>query len=153
MNINHLSSHSLRYSITDFSLSGLPAAIEYPMYNSNQKDPQNFPFRTFSMLITILSLFVCSIVVHVLFQLQIIPRRFDFMRVFGDKKIKPFQFNDMLVLDGVNYRDDNIAAEEKMSERDNDNVGYSDNGKCNSEKMELMTENGNGSTHEKPIKM
>jgi len=72
--------------------------------------------------------------------------------VFGNKEIKPFRFNDMLVFDGVNIQDtidDGDVGEEEVSGKD-EKVG---NGECDSEKMELMTKNGNRTPREEPIKM
>lgn len=59
------------------ALIGLPPFIYYPLYT---KDGQGFPFRTFSMFISLFSLIGVSYVTDVLFRSNMLPKRYDFLK-------------------------------------------------------------------------
>lgn len=82
---------------------GMDPLIKYPFYDE-AKNKQLFPFRTFSMIVTITVLWCSSIVIHILFQKEIIPRKYDKISAFKNG-IKPFQFHDMLDTHGINVKD------------------------------------------------
>lgn len=66
-----------------FRLSGgedaisIPPLIEYPMYNAETKT-QNFPFKTMSMLLNLITVVIVSYLLKYLFESGKIPRRYDF---------------------------------------------------------------------------
>ncbi|XP_013384194.1 high-affinity choline transporter 1 [Lingula anatina] len=55
----------------------LAAFILYPWYDF-ENSAQRFPFKTFSMLVSFLSIVIVSLIFHVLFAREILPKKYDF---------------------------------------------------------------------------
>lgn len=103
----------------------MDALIKYPLYDE-ASDIQYFPFRTFSMFITIAILIISSITAHVLFEKGIISMQYDKADAFKHG-IKPFTFNDMFDIHGIEMTEEYTAngkseESELMTEKKNNNV-------------------------------
>ena len=129
------------------TFSGLPAAIQYPGYKNGV---QNFPFRTFSMILTIFVLWSTSIVSHVLFQRGVLKARHDIAHVFiaSKEEIKPFSFADMLVTEGVKINAMVSETDEEGACDGEEGSSEKVNGNCADEEVELMKRNNNGNHHD-----
>ncbi|XP_066934493.1 high-affinity choline transporter 1-like [Clytia hemisphaerica] len=133
---------------------GLPAAIEYPGFDGTQ----NFPFRTFSMLVTIFILWSTSIGFHLLFEKGVLRPEHDVFDSFNGREIHPFSFSDMMVIGGVKVDEglvdgateidgQNSSCEEK--EEKNEKWLNGANGKH--EEVELLNKNNNNGQSSAPV--
>ena len=59
---------------------GIPPFIKYPYYND--LDGQLFPFRTLAMVVSFVTIVVVSYLLKFLFEREIVPLKFDFLRCF-----------------------------------------------------------------------
>lgn len=64
---------------------GFPAFIKYPFYD--EVKGQLFPFRTFAMVVTFVILIVVSSLTKYLFEEDIIPLKYDFLKEFKTRNI------------------------------------------------------------------
>lgn len=98
-----------------FLILGLPPMIKFPGFKNGE---QRFPFRTFAMIFTMFTLWISSIVVHILFEREIVPKHYDFAGVFEEPP-EPFSFGKMFVTKGITTKRDKALAkanDEKMME-------------------------------------
>ncbi|CAL4127293.1 unnamed protein product, partial [Meganyctiphanes norvegica] len=63
---------------------GIPATIHYPWYDA-ATGTQNFPFRTVSMLVSLLSLIMFSALFKLVFTKELLPKRWDVCECFTRK--------------------------------------------------------------------
>ena len=84
-------------------LIGLPALIKYPMYHY---DYQGFPFRTLTMLLSLLTIFIVSYATKYLFGSGKLPKSLDIFRCFNAR-------NETIALQEQPEKDFPVAREDK----------------------------------------
>ena len=86
-------------------LIGLPAAIEYPLFQDGE---QYFPFRTMSMLISFATLLSVSYLTNFLFDSGRVPTRYDYLKVLQrrEKRYKATRTTDIMLSDLKEYDND-----------------------------------------------
>eukprot|EP00795_Rhopilema_esculentum_P010362 gene10362-19064_t len=84
---------------------GLPSFIKYPLYDENLKK-QLFPFRTLSMLVSLVTLILVSYAAEILFKKFQLSKRFDVFHVFKEEK------EDTVTLKRFNGNQDEIVSKD-----------------------------------------
>lgn len=115
---------------------GLPVFIKYPNYD--EIDGQLFPFRTFAMLSSLLTLISISTLMKYLFEHELLPAKFDVLRCLVNIpddviKVQEPQEGELTTLNNA------IAAKTYQS-----TVGNEMNGRVNPAMIADETDNGGG---------
>ena len=101
---------------------------------------QRFPFRLFTMILTLIVLFTSSLVYHFLFRNNIIPRRLDVANAFGSEDIAAFEWSKMVRFDGM------VMLQGAGTELDGER-----NGACALVDKSRGEENGNGDCEDEKL--
>ena len=98
------------------SLSNLPAFIKYPLYSPD--NGQLFPFRTFAMCCSLLTIVVVSIIAKLLFTRHWLPQKMDICHCFPTS-LGVESANDLVYTSGTDKSMKNV---EKPASPTGDNV-------------------------------
>lgn len=95
-------------------LLSLPPAIEYPYYDA-EAGYQCFPFKTLSMLISLVSILLVSALTHYLFTQNILSAKMDFAKVFWMRD-EIYDTKELAVIqDGCNKNGNDNSAYHKTN--------------------------------------
>ncbi|CAC5380754.1 SLC5A7 [Mytilus coruscus] len=100
---------------------GIPTLIKFPWYNETE-DSQLFPFKTFSMLITFIFIFLGSYCTNYIFEKGLLPAKCDILKCvvnLDDKKVKlmtVFSRNSLTTIDRVEYLAENKTIKADLNE-------------------------------------